>query len=81
MLFGYKSKCVFPLDRYKPNIIETLKPKEHSVKPDQGYTFIESISPEPRLELFARPYTVMFPKREGWDTWGNELPNDVDLDH
>ena len=79
LLFGYHEKCVFPLARYKPNIIEAPVAREHSAKPDQSYNYIEKISPGPRLELFAREYTPMFKKREGWDTWGNDIPNDVEL--
>ena len=67
LLFGYKDKCVFPLGRYKPNVIFTSCPKRHSEKPDETYRYIEAISPGPRLELFARR------KIDGWDAWGNEV--------
>lgn len=73
LLFGYKDKCVFPLGRYKPTVVYVGLPKRHSQKPDTFYDLIESISPEPRLELFARN------KREGWDCWGNEVENDIEL--
>lgn len=79
MLFGYKERCRFPAGRYRPNIIETGDPAEHSAKPDQTYRYIEDISPGPRLEIFARPWTPLFPKREGWDVWGNEVESDIDL--
>ncbi len=39
----------------------------HSVKPDQFYELIESQSPGPYLEIFARR------SRPGWDHWGNEM--------
>ena len=74
LLFGYKGKCKFPLLRYKPTVLETSLPKRHSQKPNEFYELIESISPEPRLELFARN------KREGWDCWGNEVESDIKLD-
>lgn len=38
----------------------------HSVKPDAFFDMVESASPGPYLELFARR------QRLGWDTWGNE---------
>jgi len=79
LLFGYRKHCRFPLARYRPNIIETSTPREHSAKPDQAYAYIESISPGPRLELFARPRTPLFPKRAGWDVWGNEVESDIKL--
>jgi N6-adenosine-specific RNA methylase IME4 len=41
---------------------------EHSAKPDEAYRRIERLYPGPWLELFARR------KREGWTTWGDELP-------
>jgi len=47
--------------------------KKHSKKPEEFQTMIEKISPEPRIELFARR------KREGWDVWGNEVVSDVVL--
>ena len=45
----------------------------HSVKPDAFYDLVEQASPGPYLELFARR------QRLGWDTWGNEALNHVDL--
>ena len=73
ILFGYRKKCKFPLNRYRPNVFHTGDPKRHSEKPDESYELIESISPGPRLELFARR------KRAGWHTWGNELPSDITM--
>jgi N6-adenosine-specific RNA methylase IME4 len=73
MLFGYKEKCIFPLDRYKPNLLLANVSRNHSEKPGASYDLIESISPEPRLELFARR------KRMGWDVWGNEVDSDIVL--
>lgn len=77
-LFGYRRKCLFPGDRYLPNIVEA-SPGAHSAKPKATYTFIERISQPPRLELFARPWTPLFPRRFGWDVWGNEVPSDIEL--
>lgn len=71
ILFGYKNKCRFEKSRYRPNLILTGDPKRHSEKPEEAYTLIESISGEPRLEMFSRK------KREGWKSWGNEVANDV----
>lgn len=48
--------------------------REHSRKPDEAYSRIERLCNGPRLELFARP-----PHRPGWDVWGNESINPVDL--
>lgn len=46
---------------------------KHSKKPIYFYELIESTSPGDKLELFARQ------KRDGWDIWGNELQNDVEI--
>ena len=43
----------------------------HSTKPDAFMDLIESVSPGPYLELFARR------NRLGWDTWGNEALNHI----
>ena len=67
VLFGYKGKCKFPLERYKRNVIMTGPPKRHSEKPEEVFDLIESISPPDRLEIFARK------ERPGWTTIGNEI--------
>ena len=41
---------------------------EHSVKPQAFFDLVETITPGPYLELFAREH------RPGWDAVGNELP-------
>lgn len=43
------------------------KRTRHSEKPEGGYQMIEALGEAPRLELFARY------KREGWDSWGDEI--------
>jgi N6-adenosine-specific RNA methylase IME4 len=46
----------------------------HSKKPDiVRARIIELMGDVPRIELFARQ------KIEGWDIWGNELENDIEL--
>ena len=79
ILFGYYKKCLFPLERYLPNIFHANVQRKHSRKPIESYELIERVSPTPRLELFARPLSPMFPKREGWDVWGNEVENDIEM--
>jgi len=50
------------------------KIRKHSQKPDEVYTRIERLMGDlPRVELFARE------KREGWDVWGNQIPNSTQL--
>lgn len=45
----------------------------HSTKPEAFFDLVEQISPGPYLELFARR------QRLGWDTWGNEALEHVEL--
>lgn len=48
--------------------------EEHSKKPDEVRERIERLMGDvPRIELFARQ------KADGWDVWGNEAINDVEL--
>lgn len=73
LLFGYRSRCVFPLARYRPNILTTGDPVRHSEKPEAAFTLIESISAPARLEMFARK------RRPDWHAWGNEVESDCDF--
>ena len=47
--------------------------RKHSAKPDGFYDLVQSVSPGPYLELFARR------QRLGWDTWGDEALQHVEL--
>lgn len=47
----------------------------HSRKPEAFFDLVESVSPGPYLELFARP-----PHRLGRDVWGNESANTASMD-
>lgn len=72
ILFGVKgSMRTLAPARSTVNMIETRK-REHSRKPDEQYDLIESCSPGPYLEMFAR-YA-----RPGWSAWGNESAEDVE---
>jgi N6-adenosine-specific RNA methylase IME4 len=67
VLFGIRGKLrTGPAGRRQTNIIVTQK-RAHSIKPDEFYDIIESCSPGPYMELFARF------KRKGWSHWGNEV--------
>lgn len=47
--------------------------RQHSRKPEGFLDIVEMVSPGPRLEMFARR------NRLGWDTWGNECFEHVEL--
>lgn len=73
LLYGYRGKInVNQRGKFIPTLF-TEKLGGHSVKPQIVYKILESNTPEPRLELFART------KREGWDSWGNEVESDITL--
>jgi N6-adenosine-specific RNA methylase IME4 len=66
VLFGVRGNLrTLQPGRRQENIIFSMK-RDHSRKPDSLYPLIESCSPGPYLELFART------SRKGWVTWGNE---------
>ena len=66
LLFGVKgSMRTLRPGRTQVNLFSTRK-REHSRKPEEVFDIIESCSPGPYLELFARFI------RPGWYQWGNE---------
>lgn len=70
ILFGVRgSMRTLPPARRQVNMIETRK-REHSRKPDEQYPLIESCSPGPYLEMFARQ------AMPGWTAWGDESGTD-----
>jgi len=67
LLFGVKGRMrTLAAGRRQVNMLCTRK-QEHSRKPNEIYRIIESCSPGPYLELFARE------RVEGWTQWGDEL--------
>ena len=73
LLFGVRganNRTLAPA-RSQVNLIRTQK-REHSRKPDEIIPIIESCSPGPFIELFARG------DREGWDMWGNQATSDYE---
>lgn len=67
LLFGVRGKNARTLapGRTQVNYMGTRK-REHSRKPDEQYGLIESCSPGPYLEMFARG------TRPNWTVWGNQ---------
>jgi N6-adenosine-specific RNA methylase IME4 len=67
VLFGVRGRNARTLapGRKQVNLIRSRK-REHSRKPDELYPLIESCSPGPYLELFARG------TRPGWTAWGEQ---------
>jgi len=67
VLFGIRGKNARTREagRSQVNLLASRK-REHSRKPDELYDIIESCSPGPYLELFARGV------RKKWLSWGNQ---------
>lgn len=63
VLFGVKGKLSL-LRQDVGTWFEAPRSGPHSTKPDAFYDIVESCSPGPRLEMFARK------PRVGWATWG-----------
>ncbi|MBN2706349.1 MAG: S-adenosylmethionine-binding protein [Deltaproteobacteria bacterium] len=71
VLFGIRgSMRTLPPGRTQVNLLSSRK-REHSRKPEEFYDIIETCSPGPYLELFARH------ARPGWKQWGNEEVEDL----
>lgn len=73
LLFGIRGDNNRTLQpgRSQVNLLRSMK-REHSRKPDEFIDLIESCSPGPYLELFARG------DRENWDMWGNQASDDYE---
>ncbi|MBF0610339.1 MAG: S-adenosylmethionine-binding protein [Magnetococcales bacterium] len=71
LLFGVRGKNgrTLAAGRSQVNYLASRK-REHSRKPDEQYELIQSCSPGPYLELFARG------SRPGWTAWGNQAQED-----
>lgn len=72
-LFGIKGKNnrTLPPARSQVNLLRSQK-REHSRKPDEMVEIIESCSPGPYIELFARGF------RPGWTLWGDQANEDYE---
>jgi len=73
LLYMYKGKLlkIALEERGKIHTIFREQVKKHSEKPSIAYRIIERLYPNTnKLELFARK------RRQGWDSWGDEVPNE-----
>lgn len=75
ILFGVRGSLrTGAAGRRQVNIVCERK-RAHSRKPERLYPLIESCSPGPYLELFARH------RRPGWVQWGDEIEEELPLLH
>lgn len=62
------------LGKWSTSVIRARRARNvHSRKPDVFLDLVETVSPGPYLEMFARR------NRLGWDTWGNEALEHVEV--
>ncbi|HEY1897572.1 MAG TPA: MT-A70 family methyltransferase [Terracidiphilus sp.] len=66
VLFGVRGSLPL-LRRDVGTYFQAPRPGEHSTKPPEFYSLVESCSPGPWIEMFART------ARPGWAAWGAEL--------
>lgn len=72
-LIATKGKLLERADKTIKQIVISAR-EQHSKKPDEVRRRIEQMYGDvPRIELFARQKNI------GWDIWGNELENDIEL--
>lgn len=71
-LFGYYQRCEFKQGRYLPTHFHaTVRPGQHSRKPDEFYQLVRKVSPEPRIDLFNRRSI------SGFEGWGDEAKREI----
>lgn len=77
LLIGTRGKKRPPKPKDRPqSVIEEVRSNTHSRKPIAAYEIIEKAFPnDKKLELFARV------TREGWDSWGNQAPQSIQLEN
>lgn len=71
-IYAVRGDVKIPVEIRESNVIVAPR-RGHSEKPDAFMDLVERVSPEPRLEMFARR------QRLGWDTWGNECFEHADM--
>ena len=52
------------------DLVQVRRGTQHSGKPEEFRRLIETLTPEPRIELFARSHPP------SWDVWGLEAPEE-----
>jgi len=74
LLVGLKGKIRSPKNSLRISSVFSEKRTKHSKKPSKIRDYINLWYPSlNKIELFARE------KTEGWDVWGNEVENDINL--
>ena len=72
LILGRKGRMP-KVDRIDTTWFEVKRTGKHSKKPEFFQDLIETVSNKDRLEMFARR------KRAGWDVFGNEVEDSIDL--
>lgn len=70
LLIATRGSCLPDADTLLDSVVELARTDKHSEKPEEFRQIIDVLYPHgPRIELFART------SAEGWEAWGNELPD------
>jgi len=74
LLIGTRGNISPPAESKRISSVFVRRRTKHSRKPDEIRKIIEEWYPnKTKIELFARQ------RFEGWDAWGNETPNEVQM--
>lgn len=73
VIFGVRGSLRLLTREGLPTAYLWPRESQHSRKPEAFYDLVEQASPGPYLELFSRR------NRLGWDTWGDEAFNQVEI--
>lgn len=73
LLYGYRGRPANRAGAFPSTVIRANRPETHSRKPEAFMDYIEAIGEEPFLEIFSRR------ARFGWDTWGDEALNHLEV--
>lgn len=80
LLVGVKGKFSPPDNSVRVSSVFKERRTKHSKKPTEIRRLIHQWYPnKTKIELFARKEPELFDSFEGWDVWGNEVENSVEL--
>ena len=73
-LLATKGKAHGMIEKHNVRQLVEAERQKHSQKPDEvRKRIVELLGDRPRLELFCRQ------PKDGWDAWGNEVENSIDI--
>lgn len=73
VVVGAKGNPQF-ISQKKFNTVFYAKRQGHSVKPEEFYSLLRRVTPEPRIDIFNRRHI------SGFDGWGDESPDEIGIE-